>query len=115
MNRIVIIVYIFLFVVNTNVLLAQAVDEPVKQSKLSTYKNPLPVAFGDPYVLHVKGDKYYMYGTGGGAKHGFSAYSSTDLVNWKKKGRCILATIKMAGAALIQCGTALIGRPKYMK
>ncbi len=23
-----------------------------------TYKNPLPVVFGDPYVLHVKGDKY---------------------------------------------------------
>ncbi len=53
----------------------------------ATYTNPLPVQFGDPYVLHVKGDKYYMYGTGGGAKKGFSAYSSDDLVNWKPEGQ----------------------------
>ncbi|MGI8582297.1 MAG: glycoside hydrolase family 43 protein, partial [Chitinophagaceae bacterium] len=32
-------------------------------------------------------DKYYMYGTGGGAKHGFSAYSSSDLINWKPEGQ----------------------------
>lgn len=52
----------------------------------STYKNPLPVEFGDPYVLQVKGDKYYMYGTGN-AKNGFAAYSSADLVNWKNEGQ----------------------------
>ncbi|MCD2423041.1 glycoside hydrolase family 43 protein [Niabella pedocola] len=57
------------------------------QSKPGLSHNPLPVQFGDPYVLHVKGDKYYMYGTGGGAKKGFSAYSSTDLVNWKAEGQ----------------------------
>jgi beta-xylosidase len=51
-----------------------------------TYTNPLPVAFGDPYVLYVKGDQYYMYGTGG-AKNGFAAYSSSDLVNWKSEGQ----------------------------
>ncbi len=50
-----------------------------------TYKNPLPVVFGDPYVLYVKGDKYYMYGTGG-VKHGFQAYSSPDLVHWIQEG-----------------------------
>ncbi|AHF16895.1 glycoside hydrolase family 43 protein [Niabella soli] len=49
--------------------------------------NPLPVQLGDPFVLHVQGDKYYMYGTGGGAKKGFSAYSSNDLVNWKPEGQ----------------------------
>jgi beta-xylosidase len=52
----------------------------------TTYQNPLSVAFGDPYVLHENG-KYYMYGTGGGAKNGFAAYSSTDLVNWKHEGQ----------------------------
>lgn len=72
-----------LLVINTGSLIAQ----PVKESKLLTYKNPLPVALADPYVLFVKGDKYYMYGTGGGAKNGFSAYSSTDLVNWEKEGQ----------------------------
>ena len=52
-----------------------------------TYKNPLPVAFGDPYVLRAADGRYYMYGTGGGAKDGFSAYSSSDLVNWKSEGQ----------------------------
>ena len=63
-------------------LLAQATF----YSAMKTYKNPLPVVFGDPYVLYVTGDKYYMYGTGG-AKNGFAAYSSSDLVNWKSEGQ----------------------------
>ena len=54
------------------------------QSTVS-YQNPISVQFGDPYVLHHN-DKYYMYGTGGGAKNGFAAYSSSDLVNWTYEG-----------------------------
>ncbi|WP_129715791.1 glycoside hydrolase family 43 protein [Pedobacter sp. SYP-B3415] len=49
--------------------------------------NPLPVAFGDPYVLHDGSGTYYMYGTGGGARQGFSAYSSKDLKSWKAEGQ----------------------------
>lgn len=56
------------------------------QTAQNTYTNPMPVKFGDPYVLHTKG-KYYMYGTGAGAKNGFSAYTSDDLVNWKELGQ----------------------------
>lgn len=67
---------------NTGILVGQ----PANTVQQTTYKNPLPVAFGDPYVLHVKG-KYYMYGTGAGAKHGFSAYSSNNLVNWQTEGQ----------------------------
>ena len=52
----------------------------------ATYSNPLAVQFGDPYVLYTQGT-YYMYGTGGGAKKGFSAYSSKDMVNWKAEGQ----------------------------
>ena len=52
-----------------------------------TYTNPLPVQFGDPYVLLTSDSVYYMYGTGGGAKDGFCAYSSPDLVNWKPEGQ----------------------------
>lgn len=81
--------FLLFFLINTNVFAQQA-----RQLKPTTYKNPLPVAFGDPYVLHVKGDKYYMYGTGGGAKEGFSAYSSTDLVNWKPEGQVYFANNK---------------------
>ena len=50
------------------------------------YTNPLKVEFGDPFVLFTEGT-YYMYGTGGGANRGFSAYSSKDLVNWKPEGQ----------------------------
>lgn len=57
----------------------------------STYQNPLPVKFGDPYVLLENG-KYYMYGTGGGAKNGFAAYSSVDLVTWEPEGQVYYAS-----------------------
>lgn len=52
------------------------------------FKNPLPVAFGDPFILvdSVAGI-YYLYGTGGGAKDGFSVYSSTDFVDWTYHGQ----------------------------
>jgi beta-xylosidase len=64
----------------------QLFSQAIKKSGEKTYKNPLKVALGDPYVLYVKGGKYYMYGTGG-VKHGFAAYSSTDLVTWKSEGQ----------------------------
>lgn len=51
-----------------------------------TFSNPLDVQLGDPYVLHT-GGTYYMYGTGGGAEKGFSAYSSKDLVHWRPEGQ----------------------------
>lgn len=69
-------------------------QQPVAQetiSSKSTYSNPLPVKFGDPYVLRDNG-MYYMYGTGGGAKNGFSAYSSADLVNWEPLGQVYFST-----------------------
>ncbi|WP_346239363.1 glycoside hydrolase family 43 protein [Niabella insulamsoli] len=51
------------------------------------FKNPLNVQFGDPYVLRASNGMYYMYGTGAGAKKGFAAYSSADLIDWKKEGQ----------------------------
>ncbi len=63
-----------------------SIAQPTAKSIATTYQNPLPVQLGDPYVLYVKGDKYYMYGTGG-VKHGFAAYSSADLVHWKSEGQ----------------------------
>ncbi|MBA7572931.1 hypothetical protein ES708_14718 [subsurface metagenome] len=52
-----------------------------------TYQNPLPVKFGDPYILLASDGKYYMYGTGGGAIDGFSAYSSENFIDWKHEGQ----------------------------
>ncbi len=50
------------------------------------YSNPLPVAFGDPFILSSSDGKYYMYGTGGVEK-GFAAYSSDNLVDWQFEGQ----------------------------
>ena len=72
-------------------LFAQQIKKPAE----TTYKNPLPVVLGDPYVLYVKGDKYYLYGTGG-VSHGFAAYSSADLVHWKNEGQVWFANNKNA-------------------
>ncbi|MDR1517270.1 MAG: glycoside hydrolase family 43 protein [Dysgonamonadaceae bacterium] len=49
------------------------------------FTNPLPVAFGDPFILQSSDKKYYMYGTSEGVK-GFKAYSSTDLKEWRDEG-----------------------------
>ena len=46
------------------------------------YSNPLPVAFGDPFILSASDGKYYMYGTGG-VERGFGAYSSDNLGDWQ--------------------------------
>jgi len=51
------------------------------------YTNPLPVKFGDPYVLLASDGRYYMYGTGAGAVDGFCAYSSDNLIDWKPEGQ----------------------------
>ncbi len=61
-------------------------QKPAVTSKVSEYSNPLPVDFGDPYVVRDNG-LYYMYGTGAGAKRGFMAYSSADLKEWKSEGQ----------------------------
>lgn len=75
--------FLFIMVSNYNSFAQKTKASP----KEKTYTNPLPVEFGDPFVLHVAGDKYYMYGTSGSAEKGFSAYSSTDLVKWKPEGQ----------------------------
>ena len=58
-------------------------NDKVKKDSLQTYNNPLDVNFGDPYILDNEDGTYYLYGTGGGAVDGFSAYSSKNLIDWK--------------------------------
>ncbi|WP_339739380.1 glycoside hydrolase family 43 protein [uncultured Sunxiuqinia sp.] len=57
-----------------------------KPESLPTFDNPLPVEFGDPYILKASNGLYYMIGTGG-VKDGFKMYSSTDLKDWNDEGR----------------------------
>lgn len=49
------------------------------------YTNPIPVAFGDPFILKASNGKYYMYGTNG-AEKGYKAYESDNLAEWKDLG-----------------------------
>jgi hypothetical protein len=51
MKRIASLLVLFLLAGNSSVIFAQTIKQPVKQSQQATYKNPLPVAFGDPYVF----------------------------------------------------------------
>lgn len=64
-----------------------------QQEKSIVHTNPLPVQFGDPYVLLASDGIYYMYGTGGGAVDGFGVYSSPDMVNWKAEGQVFRGNI----------------------
>ncbi|MBB4034265.1 beta-xylosidase [Dysgonomonas hofstadii] len=47
--------------------------------------NPLPIPFGDPFLLYGSDETYYMYGTSENL-NGFKAYSSKDLNNWEDRG-----------------------------
>jgi len=51
----------------------------------STITNPIPLKFGDPYLLHASDGRYYMYGTS--LADGFEAFVSDDLTNWESCGK----------------------------
>lgn len=51
----------------------------------STVVNPLPVKFGDPFVLAASDGKYYMYGTS--LSDGFEAFVSDDMADWTSLGQ----------------------------
>ncbi len=51
MKRIATLIWLLIVAGNPGVLFAQTISQPVEQPQQKTYKNPLPVAFGDPYVF----------------------------------------------------------------
>ena len=55
---------------------------PLRVSEIS---NPLPIRFGDPFLLHSSDGKYYMYGTS--LEDGFEAFVSSDLMQWEPCGQ----------------------------
>ena len=59
----------------------QSVDKYV----VSEVANPIPVKFGDPFVLAASDGKYYMYGTS--LADGFEAYVSDDMSVWEPLGK----------------------------
>lgn len=79
-------VFFLLVLLNLALLPASAQSASKHAGDQQTYTNPLPLKFGDPYVLFTNG-RYYLYGTGGSASKGFAAYSSSDLVHWNDEGQ----------------------------
>lgn len=55
------------------------------KSTSSEISNPLPIKFGDPFLLHSSDGKYYMYGTS--LPDGFEAYVSENLKDWHNVGQ----------------------------
>lgn len=55
------------------------------EQRVATVTNPLPMAFGDPFMLHASDGRYYMYGTS--LADGFEAYVSDNLTDWEKVGQ----------------------------
>lgn len=55
------------------------------KSNTSEISNPLPIKFGDPFLLHSSDGKYYMYGTS--LSDGFEAYESDNLKEWHNIGQ----------------------------
>ena len=53
--------------------------------KTSSVTNPIPLKFGDPFLLHASDGRYYMYGTSLG--DGFEAFVSDDLIDWDSCGQ----------------------------
>ena len=54
--------------------------------RMTNWQNPLPVAFGDPFILKASDGKFYMYGTGTAKDKFFRAYVSDDLSLWTDLG-----------------------------
>lgn len=48
-------------------------------------QNPLPVKYGDPFILKASDGNFYMYGTSSGL-NGFKVYSSDNLKDWSDEG-----------------------------
>ncbi len=55
------------------------------ETKTSTVTNPIPLKFGDPFLLHASDGRYYMYGTSLG--DGFEAFVSDNLIDWDSCGQ----------------------------
>ena len=56
-----------------------------EERKISELVNPLPMKFGDPFLLHASDGRFYMYGTS--LDDGFEAFVSDDLVEWTPCGQ----------------------------
>lgn len=57
----------------------------IEEHTTVSIQNPLPVEFGDPFILKASDGNFYMYGTTSNL-NGFKVYKSEDLKDWKDEG-----------------------------
>jgi len=81
------ILFFGIIIVNWLNISGQSVIENKSTLPHDTFTNPLSVVVGDPFVLKDSENSYYLYGTGGGARGGYSTYSSKDLITWNYEGQ----------------------------
>ncbi len=55
------------------------------EAKPIVINNPLPVKYGDPFLLHASDGKFYLYGTS--LSDGFECFVSEDLQEWTACGQ----------------------------
>lgn len=65
--------------------LLNSIPNSMERERISKITNPLPIEFGDPFLLCASDGKYYMYGTS--LSDGFEAYVSKNLENWENIGQ----------------------------
>ena len=73
--------FLFLIALFSAILFISCNNKAVK-----TFTNPIPVKFGDPFILYASDGKFYMYGTDESGLAGFKCHSSTDLTHWTDEG-----------------------------
>lgn len=66
-------------------LLPVACTKKADEKRVAEVTNPLPMKFGDPFMLHASDGRYYMYGTS--LDDGFEAYVSDSLSDWTPLGQ----------------------------
>ncbi|EOZ91498.1 Endo-1,4-beta-xylanase D [Indibacter alkaliphilus LW1] len=81
------VIYPVVFLLFLGLLGCKGNESENEESLPEEFNNPLDVAFGDPFILDDGNGKFYMYGTGAGAKDGFVVYGSEDLKNWDHLGQ----------------------------
>ncbi len=82
-KQLIIFAFLSLFLLSCNGNKNKPAEE--NQQKILNITNPIPVPFGDPFIIKASDGKYYMYGTTDKLK-GFKAYSSNNLNDWKDEG-----------------------------
>ncbi len=75
----------YLFLIASAVVAFGSCQSSKPKTEEVSLNNPVPVKFGDPFLLHAQDGKYYLYGTS--LADGFECFVSEDLQTWDSCGQ----------------------------